>query len=173
MSDILWLFSAWYFEAMNPELASFSNPASHFALGICYLHLPTAGITGRLPHLTFIWVQVWGIQTWPSHLCIEHCVYHLSSPPVNWSILTCWWHIDQNTTVHWVVLVCWKQSYINTSLYVHLEAEVNNHGYLEILLVGFILKGTLLKVIQDGLQIIQHHLDFLLVSRNIQDLWVL
>lgn len=26
----------------------------------CCLHLPTAGITGRLQHLAFIWVQVWG-----------------------------------------------------------------------------------------------------------------
>lgn len=123
MSDILWLFSAWYFEAMNPELANFSNPASHFALGICCLHLPTAGITGRLPHLTFIWVQVWGIQTWSSHLCIEHCVYHLSGPPVNWPILTCWRHIAQNTAVRWVILVCWKQLHINTSLCVHSRSR--------------------------------------------------
>lgn len=89
----------------------------------CCLHLPTAGITGRLQHLAFIWVQVWGIQTWSSHLCIWHCICHLSSTPVYWSILTCWWHIDQNTTVHWVVLVCWKQLYIITSLCVHSRSR--------------------------------------------------
>lgn len=97
------------------------------------------------------------------------------SPALLWTDLS--WHASGTLTrtqlsTEWFWFV--ESNHTQTHLCMCIrEAEVNNHGYLEILLVGFILKGTLLKVIQDGLQIIQHHLDFLLVSRNIQDLWVL
>lgn len=67
---------------------------------------------------------------------------------------------------------------VRTYAYIHLcacipEVDVSSCSYLEILLVGFVLEGAFLEVIQDGLQLAQHHLYLVLVSTDIQDLWVL
>lgn len=159
MPDIPGLLSASYFEALNPELASSSGK---LAPGIPCLHLPITGITGRLLHPSGFHL---GAGVGDPNSCLYICVR--STLPAMSPALLC-------ACVPWVVLVTLLRGCMHKCVCAcTAEAEVNSCCYLEILLVGFVLKGAFLKVIQNGLQVTQHRLYFLRVSTDIQDLWVL